>query len=47
VLPKQLEHLPAAGLCATPVLPCLTLRSREIRSRRTPPWRHWMESRPG
>jgi hypothetical protein len=37
---KQIEHLPAVVLCATLVLPCLTLRPREIRPRRTrPPWR--------
>ena len=45
---KQIEHLPAVVLCATLVLPCLTLRPREIRSRRTrPPWRGWMQSKPG
>jgi hypothetical protein len=32
---KQIEHLPAVVLCATLVLPCLTLRPREIRPRRT------------
>jgi hypothetical protein len=31
---KQIEHLPAVVLCATLVLPCLTLRPREIRPRR-------------
>jgi len=45
---KQIEHLPAVVLCATLVLPCLTLRPREIRPRRTrPPWRGWMQSKPG
>ena len=34
---KQIEHLPAVVLCATLVLPCLTLRPREIRPRRTHP----------
>ena len=34
---KQIEHLPAVVLCATLVLPCLTLRPREIRPRRTRP----------
>jgi hypothetical protein len=34
---KQIEHLPAVALCATRVLPCLTLRPREIRPRRTRP----------
>jgi len=45
---KQIEHLPAVVLCATLVLPCSTLRPREIRPRRTrPPWRGWMQSKPG
>jgi hypothetical protein len=45
---KQIEHLPAVVLCVTLVLPCLTLRPREIRPRRTrPPWRGWMQSKPG
>ena len=45
---KQIEHLPAVVLCATLVLPCLTLCPREIRPRRTrPPWRGWMQSKPG
>ena len=34
---KQIERLPAVVLCATLVLPCLTLRPREIRPRRTRP----------
>jgi hypothetical protein len=34
---KQIEHLPAVVLCATLVLPCLTLRPRETRLRRTRP----------
>jgi hypothetical protein len=37
VLMKQIEDLPAVVLCATLVLPCLTLRPREIRPRRTRP----------
>jgi hypothetical protein len=45
---KQIEHLPAVVLCATLVLPCLTLHPREIRPRRTrPPWHGWMQSKPG
>ena len=45
---KQIEHLRAVVLCATLVLPCLTLRPREIWPRRTcPPWHGWMESKPG
>ena len=34
---RQIENLPAVVLCATLVLPCLTLRPREIRPRRTRP----------
>jgi hypothetical protein len=35
---KQIEHLPAVVLCATPVLPCLTLRPRKFgRAGRVPP----------
>ena len=48
VLMKQIEHLPAVVLCATLVLPCSTLRPREIQPRRTrPPWRGRMQSKPG
>jgi len=44
---KQIEHLPTVVLYAT--LSCLTIRLREIRPSRTrpPPWRGWMESKPG
>ena len=45
---KQIEHLPAVVLCATLVLPCLTLRPREIRPRQGGRVRRgWMQSKPG